>query len=1188
MNKIENSKIMLVLSILLIFLVIGSVSASDKTANETISTPTDDGVDALTESVSVDEKVSAADTNDLVANDANNSNQKISSNNNDLLSDNIKTFTDLKNEINAGANKTIVLSGTYYKYDASIDDRNIIHILNSSIDGKGAIIDGGDARRAFGLNGQSNLIIKNINFINCYQDVNSHDNSGSAINIQNCINITIENCTFNNTRNKDTIGGAILLTYANYTNIVNCNFTNIVNGHSGGAIDFYQANRNFFNNIEFCRFENVHGGNGGAIEYYTTNSTIKNCTFNLCFADKNPGCIGGAVALFSGCPNNNITGCIFTNCNAVDNGGAVAIKDGVNMLLSDCIFDNCSAKNGGAVHSLSTDSTIANSTFTNNKATNSAGAIYFNARNGAIKYSNFDNNSANVSGGAIYSNAEGSKVSYSNFTNNSAPNGENFYATKGIEFEGLIFPSLWLTNNNTQKSILDGYGTSRDMPASWDDADQILEFLDKSGSKTVIYLVGTIDSLPEKVLSRSNLEIIGYDPVNNPAGAVIDMSNWNHRAFTTNAEHITFRNIKFINANNFTGNGGVILTNAMLTNVVNCTFSDINITGNGGAIYANSVGCSVENSTFKNNNVTGNGASVYVNDRGFILSGCTFDSNNAVGNGTIYVNQKEGANILTSDFQNNHAYEGACIYIKGHVFYKQQNNTFTGSSIDNTQQPDRLNISDFEARKMMGHVYVNLTGTNTSEGTINNPMDLHTAFEAVDSNGIITFVDKTDKAIYYYSIYDSVPLTKQGIIFDGQLGVTTFVNIGFMTTQFSSGSKIYNLTFTNYTNTAIICTGSNNYAINCIFIDNKATCIINSGKNNRAINCTFTNNTVSNRVSCLEVQADGFTNITDCRFINNTGSSAVSVSGSASINNCNLTDNTGCVLIVRDATGDVTVTDSKFENNHNNGFAGAVYNTNSTLNIIKTNFTGNNATYGGAVYNNGTLTIKDESSFIGNNATYGGAIYNDAALTVSGSIFTGNNATYGGAVFSNGNLTVSSSIFTGNNATLGGALFLNSTKNNITSVLFTGNHAVNGSAIYVNRTGDITLRNDTFRDNVASTRGTVFFAQDTSIETNTIGDDLIFTNNIPADDRFVFADNVDFTANVLYVSVGGVGDGLTSDNRANLTDALEHAAEDAIIYLEKDVYTFNALKFTANQVTIIGNGSTVKGNKYLFILQVFK
>ena len=85
MNKIENSKIILILSVLLVLLVMGSVSASDdKLVNETISTPNNNddniGVDIQTtteSSGSNDEQVLTAENtpNNIVGSD--NTNEKL-------------------------------------------------------------------------------------------------------------------------------------------------------------------------------------------------------------------------------------------------------------------------------------------------------------------------------------------------------------------------------------------------------------------------------------------------------------------------------------------------------------------------------------------------------------------------------------------------------------------------------------------------------------------------------------------------------------------------------------------------------------------------------------------------------------------------------------------------------------------------------------------------------------------------------------------------------------------------------------------------------------------------------------------------------------------------------------------------------------------------------------------------------
>ena len=98
MNKYKNSKIMLFLSVFLIFLIIGSASAAEDTdeiSNETISAPST-GVDTVTNTVDQD-SVSAAETDSFGS--SNTGNHVLSASDNNILSENTKTFNDLKTEI---------------------------------------------------------------------------------------------------------------------------------------------------------------------------------------------------------------------------------------------------------------------------------------------------------------------------------------------------------------------------------------------------------------------------------------------------------------------------------------------------------------------------------------------------------------------------------------------------------------------------------------------------------------------------------------------------------------------------------------------------------------------------------------------------------------------------------------------------------------------------------------------------------------------------------------------------------------------------------------------------------------------------------------------------------------------------------------------------------------------------------
>ena len=200
MNKIENSKIILILSILLVLLVMGSVSASDdKIVNETISTPNNNndniGVDiqTTTESGSNDEQVLTADNTDNNIGSSNTTeNNNLKSNNQEILTATTYTFTDLYNKVKNGG--TVNLNGATYVYTSSRDSAYVGGITlpnNIVLNGGGATINANNQAAIFIVSGKAT--INNIKFINGNKDVD-----GVALNFQTGSNSQINDCTFNN------------------------------------------------------------------------------------------------------------------------------------------------------------------------------------------------------------------------------------------------------------------------------------------------------------------------------------------------------------------------------------------------------------------------------------------------------------------------------------------------------------------------------------------------------------------------------------------------------------------------------------------------------------------------------------------------------------------------------------------------------------------------------------------------------------------------------------------------------------------------------------------------------------------------------------------------------------------------------------------------------------------------------
>jgi len=460
-----------------------------------------------------------------------------------------------------------------------------------------------------------NLKIKNIagTDIGMAIQVVFGKNTGSIINHAE---IDVKDCLFENV-NSAMWGACVAMNARNIQfNITNCTFLACKNtntkatGACGPAItingDWARSETNGTFYIKDCLFENCNSLNsdGGAMRLEEFNTYVINCTF---IKNKSLGSVGGAISCYSdanilnctfinntaGCggaisyhdfENRRESGGIINGCTFIDDranndtsihsimgghklafgrGGAIYF-DGSDTTISNCTFINSFAPNGGAVFFYAANSAVKNCTFINNTA-REGGAVKFNAKNSYMEYCTYINNTATIDGGALCSNSQGSTVAYCNFEGNDAPKGFDFYAHDGCEitFIGLKFSTLWLTNSNDTRTIGHGFGTSYDNPAAWEnDGDYyggfLNSFLNTKNGKVTIYLVGVITNLDEKILSIPNLEIVGYDKDNNPGGATVDLSGWNHRAFSLAATNIMFKNILFKNSNLSNSDGGVI------------------------------------------------------------------------------------------------------------------------------------------------------------------------------------------------------------------------------------------------------------------------------------------------------------------------------------------------------------------------------------------------------------------------------------------------------------------------------------------------------------------------------------------------------------------------------------------------------------------------------------------------------
>ena len=416
-------KYMHIILILLICMIsISAVSAAEDTANDIISTDTNDNI-ILDETI--EEDVSINDDNDDKAT---------------LKEGETSTegyFIDLYNDINGNSNSEITLdcNYTYYNIAADKEFKDGIPINRDlTIDGQGHTINGSDQARIFNIN-SGTVTLKNIIF------ASGKSNEGSAI-YGNC---RIVNCTFIDNY-ASYYGGAV----KGDCTIINSTFQNNFAAYCGGAI----RGSCTINNSQFI--ENFAHEGGGAIHgdcIIDNSQFIENHAHSMSVDAVEKG--GGAIF----CNDATITNCSFIGNylegdygNAAKGGGAIHFM--TEGHVNSCIFvDNSADAHGSAIWSK--NPTVKNSIFINNTCPNNDVICVYS-------YVHYENNPYHVNtpfGGSNNwfgnnaTNFNETPTQNENFTCDSwlflnataIPNAIELYQTSDIAFK------LYIYDNTTKK-----------------------------------------------------------------------------------------------------------------------------------------------------------------------------------------------------------------------------------------------------------------------------------------------------------------------------------------------------------------------------------------------------------------------------------------------------------------------------------------------------------------------------------------------------------------------------------------------------------------------------------------------------------------------------------------------------------------------------------------------------------------
>ena len=206
-EKVLKYKNIIVLVILVVsLLAVSAVSAADNATSDVVS------VEETTDKVvSVEENQVIEQTDEGVIGEVDNGTFKALRYKIDNAISGSTLILENDYAFNADADYELIWMGSWGYYDKATPK---ISNKDLTIDGKGHTIDANHLNSILSINGQCNVVLKNINFKNAYHDDASSGVSASAIRIggyeNHEINLSVVGCSFENCYNGQFGGGGAI------------------------------------------------------------------------------------------------------------------------------------------------------------------------------------------------------------------------------------------------------------------------------------------------------------------------------------------------------------------------------------------------------------------------------------------------------------------------------------------------------------------------------------------------------------------------------------------------------------------------------------------------------------------------------------------------------------------------------------------------------------------------------------------------------------------------------------------------------------------------------------------------------------------------------------------------------------------------------------------------------------------
>ena len=602
-------------------------------------------------------------------------------------------------------------------------------------------------------------------------------------------------------------------------------------------------------------------------------------------------------------------------------------------------------------------------------------------------------------------------------------------------------------------------------------------------------------------------------------GAVIDMANSGHGAFSVTTSGVTIKNLTIKNAN-FEGNGGAIYF--MYSGIViNCNFTNNTATVYGGAVYFQDEG-NVTNCNFTDNNARIYGGAVYF-QKGGNVTNCNFTDNTASGTGGAVYFQNEG-NVTNCNFIDNNAriYGGAVYFQKGgnvtNCNFTDNTASGTGGAVyfQNEGNVTNCNFTGNNATWYGGAVYFqkagnvtncNFTGNNATTGsaiyfwsasatkTVSNSRFLNNIANAEtlevtknDNNITITFTGNDN---LLNAIYSNSDVTFTNVTYWGSKGI---VNTGSSAIKPSRSNKEagQNITLEIYDsdslvdNVTLVTDDNGQVSYDLSKLSNgkyryKAYHPEDSYYTYAESNDTFTKGVGDFNLLQRYINAADSVLTLDRNYTFTTGldenlTDGIIIDKPLTINGNGFTINAdGKARIFQIKSNDVVLKDITFKNGYTNGDGGAIHWSTNNSNILNCYFINNTAKRGGANHFENELQDSNiNATFINNTANglylfYGGGAnyFKDALnnITISGDYSNNKAVNYGGANYFNSKistLTIAGD-YAGNAANGdGGANYFNSLFNVTITGDYTSNTARNdgGANCFLSALTDVNITGD--------------------------------------------------------------------------------------------------------------------------------